>query len=158
MRQKIIGFFKVIAPNSTPVVIKDIDRELIFNKRAPIGTALKVELKRIEEEIDEFGTDFMLEQLEKESIVLSEIDEKIRTINLKSESCLPLLEQNSQSTTLKEAIKKSYEEMQRQGLDYKSNQALYETQATLKRRQMVIRDNPNLLKLDYNNSGTHTND
>ena len=48
--------------------------------------------------------------------------------------------------------------MQRQGLDYKSNQALYETQATLKRRQMVIRDNPNLLKLDYNNNGMHTKD
>ena len=47
MRQKVIGFFKFMARNSTPVVIKDIDRELIFNKRAPIGTTLEVELKRM---------------------------------------------------------------------------------------------------------------
>lgn len=154
MRQKVLGFFKFVPPKSTPPLISDIDREVIINKRNPIGTTLEVEQKRIEDEIGQIGQDAMVQQLEKEAVALTEINKRLLEINKKSEAFLPKLE--NQQSSMKEAIKQTYMDIQKAGLDFNSNKALYETQGTLRRRQMVIEKNPNLLNLDYNIKMTET--
>ncbi|MBX9586484.1 MAG: hypothetical protein K2X50_04415 [Gammaproteobacteria bacterium] len=154
MRQKVLGFFKFLPPKSTPPLISDIDREVIISKRNPIGTTLEVEQKRIEDEIAQIGQDAMVLQLEKEAVALTEINKRLLEINKKSEAFLPKLE--NQQSSMKEAIKQTYMDIQKAGLDFNNNKALYETQGTLRRRQMVIEKNPNLLNLDYNIKMTET--
>lgn len=158
--QKIIGFFNSTLTNSTlsSIVVTNVDRQLVHHLRTPIGTTLDVEQTRLESQIAEQGGEFVKTQLLKEAAILQELNMKIDEINKKSESCLAsILNDDGKKSTMKEKLKAAYDSIKRQGLDLESNRDLYETQGTLVRRQMVLKEHPDLLDLDYNQNVAHTN-
>jgi hypothetical protein len=123
-----------------------------MKSKTPIGTSIEFEKNRLEQEIAQHGIEAVKELLRKEAVLLDETNKKTNEINKKAESFAPLLAKANSNSPLKERIQDVYDSIQREGLDYSSNMDLYELQATLIRRKMVVTNNPELLNIGYNDN------